>query len=116
MAMTPDAATPSRRSRWRRWRIGWLLLAAMFAVCAYGAWRQYDFRAAIQEAQALGWVWTYDDPMEAIRKDWKAAFRKATWTHGNRDLHIPSAAEFDSHPRLLPRLAPRSLSIFRTNG
>src|SRR5204863_6126841 len=59
MATTPNAAPPALHSRWRRWRIGWLLGVAVLGFLGYGAWRQYDFRAAIQEAQALGWEWTY---------------------------------------------------------
>ncbi len=108
--MTPDVAKPARPSRWRRWRIGWLLVAALFSVCAYGTWREYDFRAAIREAKALGWGWDYDDPIEAIRADWKAAFRKATWTGGKRELEISNHSEFEGHASLLRRLAPTSLT------
>jgi len=111
MAMTPEAITPAPRRGWRRWRLGRWFLVAAFVVLGYGVWRQYDFRAAIKEAQALGWRWKYDDPIEAIQKDWHAAFRKATWTDGTRYLYIRKAAEFVPHARLVRRLAPKSLTL-----
>src|SRR6185503_6870753 len=110
--MTAEANTPAPRRGWRRWRLGRWFLVAAFAFLGYGAWREYDFRSAIKEAQALGWEWTYDDPIDVIQKDWKAAFRKATWTDGKRRLDISMAAGFEPHARLVRRLAPKTLVVW----
>ncbi len=111
MAMTPEASAPARRSRWRRWIVAGLLVG-VFAFLGYAAWREYDFRQAVKEAKALGWDWTYDDPLEAIGKDWKAAFRKGTWTGGKRFVSIPDGADFERQARLLRRLAPKSIQVY----
>ncbi len=113
MTITPEAATPARRSHWRRWRIGWLLGVAVVGFLGYCAWRQYDFRQAIKEAKALGWDWQYDDPIES---DWKAAFRKESWENGQRALVIPSITELKHDAELLRRLAPKSLWIYDSSG
>ena len=104
--MTTDPPPPRRKWHLQRWL---LLLATGFL--AYGGWTQYAFRAALKEARALGWVVNYTDPVEEIRKNWKAAFRKATWLDGVTLVNIPRSEEFEQHLAVLHRLNPRGLKI-----
>ena len=99
-------ATPPRRN-WHLQR--WLVLAAGFL--AYAGWTQYAFRAALKEARALGWEVDYTAPVEEIRKNWKAAFKKATWMDGVRDVHIPTCEAFEQHLAIVHRLNPKGLRI-----
>ena len=70
--------------RWRRLlRPRWWLTALLLAACAWSVWREYDYRAAIREAKTAGFTWKTREPFDAIRGDWRAAFRKATWTDGH---------------------------------
>ena len=104
--MTTDPPPPRRKWHLQRWL---LLLAAGFL--AYGGWTQYAFRAALKEARALRWYVDYTDPVEEIRKSWKAAFRKETWLDGVTWVHIPPSEECEQHLTILHRLNPRELSI-----
>jgi Leucine-rich repeat (LRR) protein len=112
MSSDPAASTlptpNSKRHSLRIWR--WLLLA-VFVTSVYGVWRQRDLQAAIDEAKVLGWNWAYDDPYEAIQKDWTAAFRKKTWLDGKRDLTDIEADDVARHGKLIRRLGPRYLRI-----
>src|SRR5262245_43957455 len=102
---TPEPQPASApRSRWRTLRRG--LLVAVLAVIGYAGWRTYSFRTAIKEANAYGWNWTYDDPIDAIRKDWKAFFDGETWTVRKRDLILDSIEQFEQHYTLVRRLDP----------
>ena len=68
-------------------------------------------RSALNEARALGWTVEYIDPAEEIRKNWKAAFEKETWTDGVKELDIQTSEEFVRHLELARRLNPRRLQI-----
>src|SRR5689334_1231647 len=103
----PGDRTGRASTKPRRWRIGRWLLAVALVVCAYLGWRQYDFRSAMAEAKALGWSLEYDDPIDAIRQDWKAAFKVATWRDGRRIVTIDVWREKEEDRRLLCRLDPR---------
>lgn len=88
------------------------MFIVLMALGAYGAWREYDFRQAIKEAQALGWDWLYEDPIVVIQKDWKAAFRRETWFEGMRTLSIDAAHnDVDRHVNVVYRLRPGRLWI-----
>ena len=104
--MTTDPPPPRRKWHLQRWL---LLLAAGFL--AYGGWTQYAFRAALKEARALGWRLEYTDPSEEIRKNWKAAFRKATWLDGVTHVSIHTSEEFVQHLAIVRRLNPCGLQI-----
>ena len=70
-----------------------------------GAWRQYDFRATVREAEAKGFKFKMsDDPFEGIRKDWHAAFRWATWFERKRELDLPESTDLAPIGTLLHRL------------
>ena len=100
-------ATPPRR-KWHLQR--WLLLLAA-GFLAYGGWTTYAFRAALAEAQALGWVVNYTDPVKEIRLNWKAAFKKETWLDGVVILMILTSEEFEQHLAIVHRLNPIWLTI-----
>ena len=102
-----NAATPPRRN-WHLQR--WLLLLAA-GFLAYAGWTQYAFRAALSQAKALGWQLKYADPDDVIRKNWMAAFRKATWLDGVTHVGIHTSEKFEHHLAIVHRLNPRSLQI-----
>ena len=108
--MTTDPPSPRRKWHLQRWLI---LLAA--GLLAYGGWSAYAFRAAIEEARALGWTVFYTDPYEEIGTNWKAAFRKATWLDGVAEVEIQTSEEFEQHLALVHRLNPRGLVITNTS-
>ena len=105
--MTTDPPPPRRKWHLQRWL---LLLAAGFL--AYGGWTQYAFRAAIKEAEALGWTVEYTDPVVEIRKNWKAAFKKATWLDGVWGVTIPPSEEFEQNVAIIHRLNPMVLWLY----
>ena len=104
--MTTDPPPPRRKWHLQRW----LLLLAT-GLLAYGGWTQYSFRAALKEAEALGWTVSYTDPSEAIRKDWKAAFKKKTWLEGVTRVVIVRGESFVQHHRIFRQLDPKGLQI-----
>jgi hypothetical protein len=105
----PPVPAPTRRKRWPL-RVGLLLL---LTAIGYGGWREYDFRHAIQEAKAAKLEWSYEDPFDVIRKDYRKAFQLATWTSGERALIIDDEAGYKiaRARNLLHRLRPRTLSL-----
>ena len=59
---------------------------------AWSEWRAYAFRSALSQAKALGWKVEYTDPVEEIRTNWKAAFKKETWLDGVTHVNVPIEA------------------------
>ncbi len=106
MSFESPAPKPARRIHCVRW-----LLLAFALLSAWASWRVYDGRQAVNEVKALGWYWESNEPMDAIRDDWKAAFRKETWLDAGRALIVPTAADFDSHRSLVGRLRPTVLQV-----
>ena len=104
-------ATPPRR-KWHLQR--WLLVLAA-GLLAYAGWTTYAFRSALKEAWALGWDLSYTDPVEAIRGNWKAAFKKETWTDGVIEMKLPTSEEFEQHLAIVHRLNPIKLGISSAN-
>ena len=105
--MTTDTPPPPRR-KWHLQR--WLILLAT-GFLAYGGWTQYAFRAALKEAEALGWEVYYADPAERIRAYWKEAFKKETWLNGVSYVSISTSEEFEQHLAIVYRLNPKELAI-----
>ncbi len=102
----PTDTPPRRNWHFNRWLI--VLIVAMFG---WSGWRAYAFRSALAEAKALGWTVEYTDPVETIRKNWKAAFRKATWLDGVTALGIPTSEVFEQNVAIVHRLNPKALLI-----
>lgn len=101
---------PSTRRRWPHLRHpGRWLLVLTLAACAWLGWRVYDERAAIREAQAVGWKWESRDPVSLILADWRAAGRKETWTERYRQVNLPDGTDLASARPLLVRLHPTGL-------
>ena len=87
---------------------GWLILPLFIAI-AWSGWREYDHRAAVREAQATGFEWRELTPSDVIRKDWRAAFRKETWSGSLRELDLGKVPTLTSVRPLLLRLRPTIL-------
>jgi hypothetical protein len=104
----PATTPPPPRRNWHLAR--WFLVLAI-AVFGWSGWQAYAFRYAIKEAKALGWIVQYNDPLETIRKNWKAAFKKETWPDGVIDLTIPTSESFEQHTAIARRLNPQELLI-----
>jgi hypothetical protein len=104
VANLPPEVAP--RGRW--WLRGLLLLA--LAATAWVGWRAYDHRAAIREAEAAGCMWSVREPIGLIRKDWRAAFQKDTWTVSYWHLDVGWGRDLASLRPLLLRLRPTRLS------
>ena len=104
----PPETKPPRRD----WHVGRWLVALLLVVCGYFGWREYDYRAAILEAKAAGFEWQAKEPFDVILKDWHAAFRKATWTDGYRQLKLGNAP-LARHCSLLHRLRPTLFEAWR---
>ena len=100
--------SPPPRRKWHLQR--WLLLLAI-AMLGWGGWRAYAFRSALAEAKALGWEVQYTDPVEVIRKNWKAAFKKETWLDGVTLLSVPTSEPFEQNVAIVYRLNPKGLRI-----
>ena len=103
-APLPAAPRP-RRFRSPGW---WLLLLALAATVWLG-WREYDHRAAVREAEAE-FEWRAIEPIPLIRANWRAAFRKATWTETYRRLYVGGDRDLARLRPLLLRLRPTWLS------
>ncbi len=111
MTPEPPAPTPRRKRRYLRW-LGVLILACF----AYGQWKAYDYRAAVKEAQALGWFFNNTTPFDRIREDWHAAITMKTWTYPRRTLLIIKSQEFIGHESLLLRLNLQEIGIIECRG
>ena len=100
---------PRRRGYLLRW------VFVLSALClGWGAWRHYDFRQAVKEAKERGWTFKYDDPVVIIRADWRAAFRKGTWSDARRYLYIETGTVSERDFDLARRLKPNELVTFAT--
>ncbi len=95
----------------RNWHLNRWLIVFIVAVFGWGGWRAYAFRSALAEARALGWEVFYTDPVETIRKNWKAAFEKETWLDGVTRIYVPTSGEFEQHLAIVHRLNPKELYI-----
>ena len=104
MTPEPPTPTPRRKRRYLRW-LGVLL----FACLAYGQWKAYDFRAAVNEAEALGWRVDNYSPIDDIKEDWHSAFRMRTWTKPRRNLLLIGKNGLIGHESLLLRLNPQAI-------
>ena len=104
MTPEPPTPTPRRKRRYLRW-LGVLLLACL----AYGQWKAYDFRAAVNEAEALGWRVDNYSPIDDIKEDWHSAFRMRTWTKPRRKLLLIGKNGLIGHESLLLRLNPQAI-------
>ncbi|KAB2644303.1 MAG: leucine-rich repeat domain-containing protein [Verrucomicrobia bacterium] len=111
--MKDDLPTVPARRRW--WRVlGWGMLVAAVAICGWSGWRAYDYRAAVREARAAGFFFLESPtPLAAIRADWQAALRLATWTERERRLELPDGTELAPLRPLLMRLDPTDLTAIR---
>jgi hypothetical protein len=104
--MLTDPPPPRRKWHLKRW-----FTVLVIAIFAWSGWRVYAYRSAIKEAEALGWLMNRTDPSEAIRANWRNAFRKETWTDGVTGLAIPTSEAFEQHLAVLHRLNPTDLHI-----
>ena len=104
--MTPEPPTPTPR-RTRRFFLWLGVLLLVFS--AWRGWKEYDYRAAVKEAKALGWRFTETSPLDDIKKDWHAAFRMETWAKSRRSLWIGDTNGFNGHDALVLRLNPQEI-------
>jgi hypothetical protein len=102
-APLPPEVAP--RGRW----VGRGLVLLAIAAIAWVGWREFDHRAAIREARAAGYTWKVREPIALIRADWRAAFRKETWTESYRHLNVGEGRDLASLRPLLLRLRPTVL-------
>ena len=109
MLSEPPATKPRRNWHLLRWAF---LLIALSS--GWGAWKAYDFQQAVKEAEELGWKFEYTDPVAIIREDWRAAFRKDTWSDARLWLLIQTGAISERDFDLIRRLKPKQLSIHAT--
>ena len=106
--MLPEKPATEPRRKWHLLRWTFVLLAL---VGGWVVWKQYDFRQAVKEAKERGWRFYYTDPNAIIGKDWRAAFRKETWSDTRRELHIPTETISERDFELVRRLTPKGLVI-----
>jgi hypothetical protein len=106
---TPPQSTENRRRYFGKRR--WCLLALLLAACAYPAWREYDYRCAVREAEAAGFDWTSYGPLDAIKRDWRAVIRKETWAFHDRGLYLGKVPDLGRYRDLIRRLRPTALQI-----
>jgi len=111
MTPEPPTPTPRRKRRFLRW-LGVLLLGYF----AYAAWKEYDYRAAVKEAEALGWEVYKDVPPRGTKRDRFANIRMETWTQTHCSLLIYSLQSFIGHESLLVRLNPQDIFILTCPG
>ena len=104
--MTTDTPPPRRKWHFNRW-----LIVLIVATLGWSGWRAYAFRSALSQAKALGWTVQYTDPVERIRQNWKAAFRKETWLDGVTHVGIPTSEAFEQNVAIVHRLNPKVLDI-----
>jgi hypothetical protein len=108
LAPLPPEDAPRRRGVLR----GLLLLA--LAATSWVGWREYDHRAAIREAEAAGYWWEVREPIGLIRKDWRAAFHKETWTKSYWSLAVGEGRDLARLRPLLLRLRPTELIAYES--
>jgi hypothetical protein len=101
-------SAPPPRRKWNITR--WLLVFALLAL-AWSGWQAYAFRSAISQAKALGWKVEYTDPVETIRKNWKAVFKKETWTDGVTGVSMSASESLEQNLAIVYRLDPTFLQI-----
>ena len=97
-------------------KLRWWALAIFLAGCGYAAWREYDYRSAVNEAKAAGFEWECSDPISLVRQDWHNALKKETWgayrrtlTRGYRkNADIPELARYRD---LFRRLRPTDIVV-----
>ena len=108
--MKDDLPTPTaRRSAWRV--LGWGMLVAVVVACGWSGWRAYDYRAAVREVRAAGFDFRESPtPWAAIRANWRAALRPATWTERYQSLILPAGTDLAPLRPLLLRLDPTDLT------
>ena len=115
MRSDPQASAPAspRRKHLARLLRRWALLL-LIATCVYGAWREYDFRLAVREAKEGRISFSYRDPLETIRSDWRAVFRASTWKRsgGGLDIDWDDQHTFVVEHDLVRRLRPTVLTYF----
>jgi Leucine-rich repeat (LRR) protein len=86
-----------------------VLVARVVWVLVWAGWRERDYRAAIREAESMGWQWGCREPLDWIREDWRAVFRGRTWERV-ANLTIPPT-DLAAHAALLHRLRPAELNL-----
>lgn len=101
---------PVRTKARRLGKLRWWLLALFLAWGGYAAWREYDYRAAVREAQAAGFEWVNIGPWDLIREDWHNALEKETWRTYERRLELGSADSFTQYRDLIRRLRPTDIA------
>ncbi|MCE9608760.1 MAG: hypothetical protein K8R23_00890 [Chthoniobacter sp.] len=104
--MPDDRPTVPARFRWLP-VFGWVLGVVVLATGGWSVWRAYDYRAAVREARAARFAFEESPtPFAAIRADWHAAFRRATWLEHKRELILPYGTDLAPLRPLLLRLDP----------
>ncbi|MCE9609080.1 MAG: hypothetical protein K8R23_02515 [Chthoniobacter sp.] len=103
VAPLPPEVAP--RGRW----VGRGLLLLALAACGWSGWREYDYRAAVREARAAGFVIMDPTALGVIRADWHAVLRLATWSAHERQLFLGEGADLAPLRPLLLRLDPTHL-------
>ncbi|MEK0448911.1 MAG: hypothetical protein RL088_1179 [Verrucomicrobiota bacterium] len=106
--MLPEKPATEPRRKWHLLRWAFVVFVVGFG---WGGWRHYDFQKAVKDAEERGWRFYYNDPNAIIGKDWRAAFRKETWSDTRRELHIPTKTILERDFELVRRLTPKGLVI-----
>jgi hypothetical protein len=75
-------------------------------------WLAYDYQTAVCEAKEAGLSWNSEDPISLIRKDWRAALRKETWSPSERFLATGRVTDLGSYRVLIHRLRPTQMLVF----
>ncbi|MEK0451474.1 MAG: hypothetical protein RL088_3742 [Verrucomicrobiota bacterium] len=109
--MLPEKPATEPRRKWHLLRWTFVVFVVVFG---WGGWRHYDFRQAIKEATRRRWWFEYKNPVLVIGKDWRAAFRKETWSDPQRLLSIENGTVSERDFDLVRRLKPRQLRINST--
>ena len=106
--MQPEspAQKPSRKRHLVRW-----IFIGILAILGWYGWKAYDFHMAVKEAKELGWGFDYNDPFAKIRENWKAAFRKETWSDTTRWIYVDETDRLVGHFDVIYRLDPTDLTL-----
>lgn len=71
----------------------------------------YDARVALAEARNLGWVVVLrEEPLDAIRANWKSAFERKTWSTRHY-VTAPDLPAVQDHEKLVRRLGSIYLNV-----